>query len=236
MINDIKAIEGYESLTAQEIADALKASGVTHSAINRAMLVYVLNIRGMLRKIVGNNSDEKWTGTVLNMQDAILALGTDDQKNGIRLWFSHITNISNNVWDTTLPAFAAPFWSMVQVFADQTIDRGNGPLVMPSSADFAAIAELGGGWRYATVTAEQVQDAIDAESVRQENETRESDETRHEILLSANRQTDGTLLVMARVTPVEYADGVEIRRGQVQTVVNDANLIAALAPIVEGLI
>jgi hypothetical protein len=162
MINDIKAIEGYESLTAQEIADTLKASGVTHSAINRAMLVHILNIRGMLRKIVGNNSDEKWIGTVLNMQDAILALGTEDQKNGIRLWFSHITNVTNNVWDTTLPAFAAPFWSMVQVFADQP--------GMPTSADFAAIAELGGGWKFATTTAEDVQTALDAEALRVEAE------------------------------------------------------------------
>jgi hypothetical protein len=66
-------------------------------------------------------------------------------------------------------------------------------------------------------------------------ETLEPDETRHEVLLSCNRGTDGSLKVMARVTPVEFADGVLLRRGASVALVNDAGLIAALSPIVESL-
>lgn len=153
MIEAIKSIDGWQQLTTQQIADALKATGVTVRPINRAELVHLLNMRGMLRKIVGNVTDEKWEGTVLAMQDVILQVGTDDQKNGIRVWFSHITNVSNNIWDTTQVAFAAPFWAMVQAFADQP--------TMPTMADFEAVSELGGGWKYATLTAEQVQAELD---------------------------------------------------------------------------
>ena len=78
-------------------------------------------------------------------------------------------------------------------------------------------------------TVEAIQAEIAAESA-------EADETRHEVLLSCNRGTDGTLKVFARVTPVEFAEGVELRRGEPRTLVNDANLVAALVPIVEGLI
>jgi len=152
MIQAIQNIDGYEAMTPQEIADALKATGVTARPIDRAALVHLLNIRGMLRKVVSNNSDEKWTGTVLAMQDAILAQGTNDQKEAIRLWFSHITNVSNNKWDTTDPAFAVGFWQMFQFFA--------GVPNMPSTADFEAIAALGGGWLHAEVTAAQVTAAL----------------------------------------------------------------------------
>jgi hypothetical protein len=66
-------------------------------------------------------------------------------------------------------------------------------------------------------------------------DTLAADEIRHEVLLSCNRGTDGGLKVMARVTPVEFADGVLLRRGQPTVLANDVGLIAALSPIVEGL-
>jgi hypothetical protein len=66
-------------------------------------------------------------------------------------------------------------------------------------------------------------------------ETLVADETRHEVLLSCNRGTDGSLRVMARVTPVEFADGVLLRRGQPTVLANAPGLVAALLPIVEGL-
>ena len=141
----MNAYETAQSLgltgTDAEVVAALKATGLTATPIDRATLVHVLNMRGMLTKVVGNNSDEKWTGTVLNMQDAILAMGTDQQKTGIRLWLSHITNPTNLKWDTTQVDFAAPFWQMVQVFAGQP--------GMPSQADFQVLADLGGGWLFA---------------------------------------------------------------------------------------
>ena len=132
----------------QDIADAIKAKGLTHRAINRADLIHLLNMRGMLRKIVSNNTSEKWEGTVLNMQDAIMELGTEEQKNGIRLWFSHVTNVSNNQWDTTQEAFAKPFREMVLTFA--------GMPTMPTQEDFDAVLALGGGWKHENLTAQQV--------------------------------------------------------------------------------
>lgn len=149
-----------------EIVAILKSTGLTARPINRAELIHLLNMRGMLRKIVGNNSDEKWTGTILNMQDAILAGGTAEQKDGIRLWFSHVTNPSNQIWDTTIPAFAGAFWQLYQVFAG-----GDG---MPSDADFKAIAALGGGWLFADLTAEQFAAqrlAVEANIAQQELES-----------------------------------------------------------------
>jgi len=87
-------------------------------------------------------------------------------------------------------------------------------------------------WQSEGYAAEPTLESVQAEL---DNENRQGDETRHEVLLSVNRGIDGTLRVMARVTPVEFAEGVELRRGSVQTLVNDAALIAALAPIIEGL-
>lgn len=116
----------------------LQQYGLTHRPISRAELVHTLNLIGMLRKKINNNADEKWTGTVLAMQDQIEAGGTDGQKQGMALWLSHITNPTNVLWDTTQPEFAAGFWSMYEAFRDQP--------GMPTSADFAAIAALGGGW------------------------------------------------------------------------------------------
>jgi hypothetical protein len=149
----------------------------------------------MLRKIVSNNTSEKWEGTVLNMQDAILAMGTDAQKNGIRLWFSHVTNVSNNVWDTTQESFARPFREMVQTFADLP--------TMPSQADFDAVLALGGGWRYETLTAGQVTDAMAAE---QDRITQEAIATRNQ---DWRTRFDA---ILNQIGTVEQADGVAVLR------------------------
>ena len=128
---------GLQGTDAEQFA-ALQQYGLTHNPINRAELMFNLNLLGMLQKVIGNNSDEKWAGTVLTMQDAINAAGTDQQKAAMRLWLSHITNVSNLKWDTTNPQYAAGFWGMYTAFRDLP--------GMPTSADFAAIAALGGGW------------------------------------------------------------------------------------------
>lgn len=118
--------------------ETLQQYGLTHRPINRAELMFALNLLGMLQKVISNNADEKWRGTVLTMQDAINAVGTRQQQDAIALWLSHITNVSNLKWDTTNPQYAAGFWGMYVAFRDQP--------GMPTSADFAAIAALGGGW------------------------------------------------------------------------------------------
>lgn len=63
----------------------------------------------------------------------------------------------------------------------------------------------------------------------------EPDVWSHEVLLSVNRQVDGTMQVFARVTPVGLIDGQVVQRGESQVYVN-GDLVAAVTPIVEGLI
>lgn len=131
--------------TDSEIVAVLKSTGLTARPIVLAELLFLLNFRGMLTKLVSNNADEKWTGSVLAMKAAIaadpVATAHVDQ------WLSHITNPRNTHWDTTDANYSAPFWAMAQAVA-------GGP-GMPSVADFAAVAALGGGWLFADLTVEQ---------------------------------------------------------------------------------
>jgi len=131
--------------TDAEIVAALKATGITARPIVLAELLFLLNFRGMLTKLVSNNADEKWTGTVLAMKAAIA--GDANATAHVDRWLSHITNPRNTHWDTTDPAYSAPFWAMSQAVA-------GGP-GMPSAEDFAAVAALGGGWLFADLTVEQ---------------------------------------------------------------------------------
>jgi hypothetical protein len=131
--------------TDAEIVAVLKSTGLTARSIVLAELLFLLNFRGMLTKLVSNNADEKWTGTVLAMKAAIAADPTATAH--VDRWLSHITNPRNTHWDTTDAAYSAPFWAMAQAVAG-----GSG---MPSVADFAAVAALGGGWLFADLTAEQ---------------------------------------------------------------------------------
>lgn len=128
-----------------EIVATLQATGLTGRPIVLAELLFLLNFRGMLTKLVSNHSDEKWSGTVLAMKAAIAA----DPKATAHVdqWLSHITNPRNTHWDTTDSAYSAPFWALSQAVA-------GGP-GMPSVDDFAAVAALGGGWLFADLTAEQ---------------------------------------------------------------------------------
>ena len=128
-----------------EIVATLKATGLTARPIVLADLLFLLNFRGMLTKLVSNNADEKWTGTVLAMKAAIAADPTATAH--VDRWLSHITNPRNTHWDTTDSAYSGPFWSMCQ-------QLGGGEL-MPSVEDFAAVAALGGGWLFADLTVEQ---------------------------------------------------------------------------------
>ena len=131
--------------TDAEIVAALQSTGVTARSIVLSELLFLLNFRGMLTKLVSNNADEKWTGSVLAMKSAIAADPTATAH--VDRWLSHITNPRNTHWDTTDASYSAPFWALSQAVA-------GGP-GMPSSDDFAAVAALGGGWLFADLTAEQ---------------------------------------------------------------------------------
>jgi hypothetical protein len=131
--------------TDAEIVAALQSTGVTARSIVLSELLFLLNFRGMLTKLVSNNSDEKWTGSVLAMKGAIAADPAATAH--VDRWLSHITNPRNTHWDTSDANYASPFWALSQAVA-------GGP-GMPSVEDFAAVAALGGGWLFADLTAEQ---------------------------------------------------------------------------------
>ena len=135
---------GLTGTDAEKVA-TLKATGVTARSIVLSDLLFLLNFRGMLTKLVSNNSDEKWSGTVLAMKAAIA--GDAVATAHVDRWLSHITNPRNTHWDTTDANYSAPFWAMAQAVA-------GGP-GMPSVEDFAAVAALGGGWLFADLTVEQ---------------------------------------------------------------------------------
>lgn len=131
--------------TDSEIVAVLKSTGLTARPIVLAELLFLLNFRGMLTKLVNNNADEKWTGTVLAMKAAIAKDPTATAH--VDRWLSHITNPRNTHWDTTDSACSAPFWAMAQA-----LSGGQG---MPSAEDFAAVAALGGGWLFADLSVEE---------------------------------------------------------------------------------
>lgn len=136
--------------TDSEIVDQLAALGVTERPISLAYLMEMLNLRGMLRKTDGSGGQERWVGTLQNLKAALVAMNQTEAVTAYETWFSHVTNPRQVSWDTTLSEYAAGFWAMRQNFA--------GVENMPSVADFAAIADLGGGWKFATLTVQQFAD------------------------------------------------------------------------------
>lgn len=151
--------------TDSAIVAVLKSTGLTARPIVLAELLFLMNFRGMLTKLVSNNSDEKWAGTVLAMKTAIAADPAATAH--VDRWLSHITNPRNTHWDTTDANYSAPFWKLSQMLA--------GGETMPSAADFTAVAALGGGWVFADLTVEQfavqraaAQAAIDQQAFQSE--------------------------------------------------------------------
>ena len=139
-----KAQQLQLSGTDAEIVAQLTACGLTARPIQLSELLFLLNFRGMLTKLVSNQTDEKWTGTVLAMKAALVAANQTESVAALDRWLSHITNPRNVTFDTTSPAHAAPFWAMRTAFGGQQ--------TMPTLADFDAVADLGGGWLFATLT------------------------------------------------------------------------------------
>lgn len=148
--------------TDAEIVAQLQATGITARAVALPDLLHLMNFRGMLTKLVSNQTDEKWTGTVLSMKAALVAANQTESVVALDRWLSHITNPRNLTFDTREPAHAAPFWAMRQAFGDVS--------TMPTIADFDAVAALGGGWLFATLTeAEYAAQRTDAEALAAKN-------------------------------------------------------------------
>lgn len=148
---------GLTGTPAQVVAQ-LKATGLTPSKIELGELMDRLNRRKMLTRLLRpTDTGEKWSGTVVDMVLAVNSIGTADQKDAVNMWFSHITGDRNNFFDTTDVSVSAPFWAMRTLFGGQEN--------MPSIADFDAIADLGGGWLYASLSEQEYSaQKADAES------------------------------------------------------------------------
>lgn len=149
-----------------DIVAALRATGVTARKIPLAELLFTLNNRNMLVRLIRPaDTGEKWAGTLVNMTLYLNENGTADQAAAVNRFFSHITNDRNSFFDTTDPEFAAPVWMLAQNLAGQP--------TMPSSEDFAAVAGLGGGWLFADLTVEEfAAQRQAAEAVQLRNEMR----------------------------------------------------------------
>ena len=93
--------------TDAEIVAQLQATGITANAIPLPDLLFLMNFRGMLTKLVSNQTDEKWTGTVLAMKAALVAVGQTESVIALDRWLSHITNPRNLTFDTRYPAHGA---------------------------------------------------------------------------------------------------------------------------------
>ena len=93
--------------TDAQIKDQLISFGLTVRPIPLSDLLFLLNFRGMLTKLVSNQTDEKWTGTVLAMKAALVAANQTESVAALDRWLSHITNPRKVTFDTTWPAHAA---------------------------------------------------------------------------------------------------------------------------------
>lgn len=134
--------------------DAVRAIRITAAHIDLGEMLYLMNFRGMLVRLIRpTDSGEKWSGTLVNM---VLAEGTPaNLQLALQQFFSHITNDRNSTFQTNTAEFGGLFATIIAAFADQP--------AMPTTADFEAVLALGGGWKYAAVTEQQCQQAWQAE-------------------------------------------------------------------------
>lgn len=121
---------------------------LTAQPIPLAELLFTLNFRGMLTKVVGSNEAEKWRGSILIMKAALTAANQTAYVAALDQWLSHITNPRNETFDTTNPLHAATFAALNAVFGDPQAG-------IFQAGDFDAVYAIGGGRPYATLTVEQ---------------------------------------------------------------------------------
>jgi len=136
---------GLSGTTAENVA---VLQTLTAQPIPLADLLFTLNFRGMLTKVVGSNEAEKWRGSILTMKAALTAANQTAYVAALDQWLSHITNPRNETFDTTNPLHAATFAALNAVFGDPQAG-------IFQAGDFDAVYDLGGGRPYAALTVEQ---------------------------------------------------------------------------------
>jgi len=155
---------GLSGTTAENVA---VLQTLTAQPIPLADLLFTLNFRGMLTKVVGSNEAEKWRGSILTMKAALTAANQTAYVAALDQWLSHITNPRNLTFDTTNPLHAATFAALNAVFGDPQAG-------IFQAGDFDAVYALGGGRPYADLTVEQFEaQAAAAEAVALKQELRE---------------------------------------------------------------
>ena len=194
--SDIQALHEAGDSPAAIVA---KLQHVTPRDIDLGQLMAMLNHSGMLSRLPfpDSTTQSKWTGTVINMMNAILIGGTEEQKSLVTQWFSHITNDRNVSFHTTNPEFAGAVQSLKAGFAGQP--------GMPSAGDFDAIFALGGGQPHKELTEARVNELIseNAASVQ-----RQDWQTRLDAALNTfgtSEQTGGIADIRAVATEMETA-------------------------------
>lgn len=146
-------MNGYEKaaalgLTGTAAEKVAVLQTVTAQPIPLADLLFTLNFRGMLTKVVGSNEAEKWRGSILTMKAALTAANQTVYVAALDQWLSHITNPRNLTFDTTNPVHAATFAALNAAFGDPQAG-------IFQAGDFDAVYALGGGRPYADLTVEQ---------------------------------------------------------------------------------
>jgi len=160
---------GISGTTAENVA---VLQTLTAQPIPLAELLFTLNFRGMLTKVVGSNEAEKWRGSILTMKAALTAANQTAYVAALDQWLSHITNPRNLTFDTTNPTHAATFAALNAAFGDPQAG-------IFQAGDFDAVYALGGGRPYAALTVEQFEaQAAAAEAAQAKVDLVEYTETR----------------------------------------------------------
>jgi len=158
----MNAYETAQSLqltgTDAEIVAALRATGLTHNKISIGDLLFLLRNRAMMTRLIRPaDTGEKWGGSLISLILYATDYAPSEVSRSIETFFSHITDDRSQFFDTTMLAHSAAFWAMAEGFG--------GTPTMPTIDDFTAVAALGGGWRFADLTAEQfAEQRADAEA------------------------------------------------------------------------
>lgn len=183
---------GFTGDDPKEIVEALRDTGLTASKISLAYLTDLLRTRGMLTKLPYEDPDTgmKWTGSVVTMIVELRRMG-HPALSEVNRWFGHITDPRSEYFDTTRVEFSVPFWTLAQAIG--------GEEKMPSIQDFAAVAELGGGWLFANLTVEQF--------AQQEHEANDA-RTAEKLQTKRNNWKERFDAALNKIGTSESADGI----------------------------
>jgi hypothetical protein len=162
----IRSIDDWQNKSAKEIADIVNANPHTLTDIEITSLLFLLNERGMLVRLLRpTDTGEKWGGSLVNLILGVNQVGTAQQIEMVNRFFSHITNERNRIFSTTNPLYAGQILFLKAAFA--------GKPNMPTAADFDAVLALGRG--IFAVTIEQVETVLESMKLEEKQQALRSE-------------------------------------------------------------